>query len=320
MRRARARRRRGGRAPHRLSQHPRRRCGVAQRVPRARRARAERVLLAGQGADDGAARADGARPRRDRGATRCARRRARARGLARARRRERSSSRSTPATWCARIAARARPTRATRTAARARRPGVAPAPRARRARGGAARRRDAARRARSLAVAFAFAALCELLPSPPLTRAMLERARARRPRRPGARVRARSASSSRRSTRRCGAAARSRVAGADAKPRAAARRRALRRARAALARHARVLRLPLHADRRRRRGPERRLATCSTCSRASVERWLALMVPYSVLLPARRHDVLWRVVNWFNARVPYASSCRCAPAPTSSRS
>ena len=35
--------------------------------------------------------------------------------------------------------------------------------------------------------------------------------------------------------------------------------------------------------------------------------WLALMVPYSILFLLVDTLVLWRVVNWFNAPVPYAS-------------
>ena len=38
-------------------------------------------------------------------------------------------------------------------------------------------------------------------------------------------------------------------------------------------------------------------------------RWLALMVPYSVFFLLIDSLVLWRVVNWFNARVRYSTSC-----------
>jgi hypothetical protein len=41
-------------------------------------------------------------------------------------------------------------------------------------------------------------------------------------------------------------------------------------------------------------------------ARVSWSRWLALMIPYSLFFFLVDSLVVWRVVNWFNARVPYA--------------
>ena len=50
-------------------------------------------------------------------------------------------------------------------------------------------------------------------------------------------------------------------------------------------------------------------------------RWLALMIPYSVLFFLVDSLVIWRVVNWFNAKVPLSRHPAGArAAPTSSRS
>ena len=260
---ARARRRARGRAPDRLPQHPRRGARLPERLPRLegpRRAHPPR----GKGAEHGAAGADGARPGRDRAPSRCAPARARASpgwcAAARA-----SSSPSTPRIWCA--ASRA-PSSDPSDAHRAL-DLVGPESLPRRellARAAAL----LGTRPRVVPIPYAVARLAArvfeaLSASPPLTRAMLGRAGARRPqstRRPPA---ARSASSSRPSPRPCGAAWSRPVAPAEpaaqalgpraarAPPRAVADQRGLLRAGCTRASH----------GRRARRASS---ATCSRCS------------------------------------------------------
>jgi hypothetical protein len=54
-------------------------------------------------------------------------------------------------------------------------------------------------------------------------------------------------------------------------------------------------------------GPDQSVLAYLTGIFASVDwiRWLALMIPYSFLYLLIDSLVLWRVVNWFNTRVPY---------------
>ena len=57
-------------------------------------------------------------------------------------------------------------------------------------------------------------------------------------------------------------------------------------------------------------GPRRTRASSPTWpevfARVSWTRWLALMIPYSLLFLVIDSAVVWRVINWFNARVAYA--------------
>ena len=138
----------------------------------ASRARADAILLAREDARRRDPRADGARRGRPRLAPRSRARRAdRARGSCAAA--PRSSSRSRRATWSPRSPPRSI-ARGSTTRARARRPRVALAPRARRARRGACSARAVAIASVPAALAHAFAWLAERTSAdPPITRAML---------------------------------------------------------------------------------------------------------------------------------------------------
>ena len=58
----------------------------------------------------------------------------------------------------------------------------------------------------------------------------------------------------------------------------------------------------------------------SVFTRVSWTQWLMLMIPYSCFYFLIDSAVAWRVINWFNAKVPTPTSFRFAPAPTSFRS
>ena len=81
-------------------------------------------------------------------------------------------------------------------------------------------------------------------------------------------------------------------------------------ARDPVARHRRVLRLPLHSGSTAPR-PAR--------ARARSPTWRGLL-PYSLFFFLIDSLVVWRIVNWFNAKVRYADILPIRGSATSSRS
>ena len=205
----------------------------------------------------------------------------------------------------------ARPARARRRGARARRPRIALAPRARRARGRAARHPGARSGAVPVALAHAVGVARRARERRPADHARdARRGRARRRDRPRARARAARYRSSLRSTLRCARRCwgtrddRRRTPDAARAPAPPLWQRALPW----------IVTLVCFAwlgyriaGAAARQGKSAFDYLMEVFASVPWHLWLALMIPYSAFFFLVDSTVVWRVVNWFNARVPWTA-------------